>query len=263
MQRATRRYRADLHVHTALSPCASAAMTPPAILAAAVERKIDLIGALDHNGAANARSLVDAAAGGAAGGAVRVLPGLEVQSMEGIHIVCLCDDPGDAEEMQDFVCAHLPEAANPSEIARRQRLLNADGEQVGQENRALWQPTRLTLVEICREAHRRGFLVIPAHVTRQGTGLIEVLGRAPEGLEIDALESDPHMATSARVDADLARYPWVVSSDAHQPDEIGMACTDFWLREPTVAELRLALRGESGRRAWGCVTNTAAKSWSG
>ena len=259
MQPVIRRYRADLHVHTALSACASETMTPHAILTAAREREVDVIGGLDHNAAANARSLVDAAAAGAAGTPVHVLPGLEIQSMEGVHIVCLCDDPGDAEEMQQFVWAHLPEAANPPEIVRRQQLLNADGEQVGQENRALWESTRLSLVEICREARRRGFLVIPAHVTRPGTGLIDVLGCAPEGLEIDALESGPPMAPSAQVEAELARYPWVWSSDAHQPDEIGTICTDFWLREPTVAELRMALRGESGRRVLGAVTGAVAK----
>lgn len=229
-------------------------MTPPAILAAAAEREIDLIGALDHNAAGNARSLVDAAAGGT----VHVLPGLEVQSIDGVHTVCLCDSPAVAEEMQDFVRAHLPDTANAPEILSRQRLLNADGQQVGRESRPLWQSTDLNLEEICREGHRRGCLVILAHVTRQLTGVIGVLGYLPEGLAFDALESGPPMALSAQVEADLVRHPWVWSSDAHQPEEIGTVCTDFWLREPTVAELRLALRGQSGRRVSDSVTSAAA-----
>ena len=61
MQQALRRYRADLHIHTALSPCASEAMTPPAILTAARRRRINVIGVVDHNAAGNARAMIAAA----------------------------------------------------------------------------------------------------------------------------------------------------------------------------------------------------------
>jgi hypothetical protein len=85
-------------------------------------------------------------------------------------------------------------------------------------------------------------LAVPAHVTRRAYGLLGVLGFIPEGLPIDALEVD-------QAPPDLTRYPQVRSSDAHRLDQIGAVCTDFWLAEPTVSELRLALHQTSGRRA--------------
>jgi PHP family Zn ribbon phosphoesterase len=246
-----RRYRADLHVHTALSPCASDAMTPPAIIAAARQREVNLVGAVDHNAAGNARALIAAMASRAPEEPVHVLPGLEIESVEGVHVVCLCDSAEAAEAMQEFVWEHLAPA--PHEPARlgEQWLTNGNGRPTGRETRLLLQATQIKLGDICRECRERGLLTVPAHVTRRAYGLIGVLGLVPEGLDIDALELGPlgrtPMPLSGPAQADLTRYPQVRSSDAHQLDEIGAGCTDFWIAEPTVAELRLALKLRAGR----------------
>jgi predicted metal-dependent phosphoesterase TrpH len=48
-----KKFRADLHVHTVLSPCAEVEMIPPLIVQEALERKIDIIAITDHNASAN------------------------------------------------------------------------------------------------------------------------------------------------------------------------------------------------------------------
>jgi len=207
------RYRADLHVHTALSPCASDAMTPPGILAEALRREIDLIGAIDHNAAGNARALV--AASRAAGDTVHVLPGLEIESVEGVHVVCLCDNAEAAEAMEEFVWAYLPTSGHQPDVLGEQWLLDGDGTRIRQEMRPLLRSAKIRLEEICRESKRRGLLTIPAHVTRRGYGLFGVLGFMPVGMEVDALELGPPMPLSAPALADLDHHPHVCSSDAH------------------------------------------------
>lgn len=244
-----RRFRADLHIHTALSPCASDELTPPALLAAAKLCGIDVIGAVDHNATGNGWALVEAAARPSAA-PVRVLPGLEVESVEGVHVVCLSDKPDEAEAMQHFVWARLPAGANRPEILGEQWLMDPAGQQIRQEDRLLAQATGLSLGDICRESRRRGLLTLPAHVTRRSHGLFGVLGFMPEELEIDGLELGPTCAhLTERAQQDLQRGPRVASSDAHQLEQIGESYTDFWLSEPTVAELRLALQQRDGRRA--------------
>ena len=47
-----RAYRADLHVHTCLSPCGELEMLPRAIVARALELGLDILGICDHNAAA-------------------------------------------------------------------------------------------------------------------------------------------------------------------------------------------------------------------
>ena len=54
-------FQADLHVHTALSPCAGEEMTPPAICRAAVEAGLSMIAVCDHNSAGNAAAVQEAA----------------------------------------------------------------------------------------------------------------------------------------------------------------------------------------------------------
>jgi len=56
-----RDFRADLHVHTCLSPCASNEMSPRAIVAAAVRKNLDLIGICDHNATDNVAAVKRAA----------------------------------------------------------------------------------------------------------------------------------------------------------------------------------------------------------
>ena len=58
-----KKYRADLHVHTVLSPCAEVEMIPPLIVQKALELTIDLIAITDHNASANVYAVQRAAAG--------------------------------------------------------------------------------------------------------------------------------------------------------------------------------------------------------
>ena len=61
MRLRTRCFKADLHIHTCLSPCAEPEMTPSAIVRAAKEAGLDLIGICDHNSAENVPALTEAA----------------------------------------------------------------------------------------------------------------------------------------------------------------------------------------------------------
>ncbi len=53
-------YRADLHIHTALSACAEPEMTPPAIMERARVCRIELVAATDHNSAGNMAAMAAA-----------------------------------------------------------------------------------------------------------------------------------------------------------------------------------------------------------
>ena len=58
---AVRPYRAELHVHTVLSPCAQIESIPPLIVRSALERGIDIIAITDHNAMDNIASVMAAA----------------------------------------------------------------------------------------------------------------------------------------------------------------------------------------------------------
>jgi hypothetical protein len=86
-------------------------------------------------------------------------------------------------------------------------------------------------------------------VDRSRFSLFANLGLVPDGVSLVGAEISRWVtAAEAR-----ERYPSLVelgliqSGDAHRPSEM-MAATRLVLAEPTVAELRLALLGQEGRR---------------
>src|SRR5512138_177441 len=103
-----KQFRADLHVHTVLSPCADVAMIPPLIVQTALEKNIDLIAITDHNASANVGAVQQAAEGTN----LTVLPGMEVQSREDVHLLTLFENIAQLEAWQEQVDAALPELPN-------------------------------------------------------------------------------------------------------------------------------------------------------
>ena len=77
----------DLHVHTVISPCAEVEMIPPLIVGRARELGLGAIAITDHNTAEN----VGAVQRAARDTGLVVLAGMEVQTREEAHILCLFD----------------------------------------------------------------------------------------------------------------------------------------------------------------------------
>ena len=237
-------YRADLHVHTCLSPCADWGMSPRRIVARGRELGLDLIAVCDHNSAENAAVLVQA--GREVG--LSVLPGLEVCSREEVHLLTLFDEPDRALQMQAAVYARLP-GTNRPEVFGHQIVATVADEVLAENPRLLIGACDLALQEIQRTARNLGGLCVAAHVDRPANGLLQQLGFIPAGLELDGAE------LSRRTTPDDARARWpelrgltcIASSDAHFLEDIGRARSVLRLGSPTLAELRLALRGADGR----------------
>src|SRR5512135_547637 len=78
-------YLADLHIHTVLSGCAEVEMVPPLILRRAKRLGLTLIAITDHNACHNVEAVMEASLGTN----VHVLPGMELQSREEVHLLCL------------------------------------------------------------------------------------------------------------------------------------------------------------------------------
>ncbi len=236
-----RAWWADLHVHTVLSPCAEVEMIPPLIVQRALELRLDWIAVTDHNSVGNVRAVLAAAEGTG----LAVTPGMEVESREEAHLVCLFDTAEQAEAWGALVTAHLPRRRNDERFFGAQFLVDAEGEYVRTEERLLLTSTDLAVEEIAREVSALGGLVVPAHVDRPANSLLVNLGFVPPELDVPGLEisrwaSEPEFR---RAHPELARYGFVSSGDAHRLSEL-MRRTAIVSRSRTVAGLRQALRGE-------------------
>jgi PHP family Zn ribbon phosphoesterase len=233
-----RKVRADLHLHTCLSPCADNQMQATAIVERAIKVGLDMIGICDHNSAENVAALVKA---GAREGLV-VIPGMEVTSSEEVHILGLFDTETDLMLLQDKVYKNLP-GENSEEAFGPQYMIDEWDDPIGINSKLLIGATLLSVEQIVDAIHERAGLAIAAHVDRERFSLIGQLGFIPEGLKLDALEISKPSAATKEYD-----YPVICSSDAHFLEDIGKNPSCFMVEEASFGEICKALRQELGRR---------------
>ena len=236
-----RKVRADLHLHTCLSPCADNQMQATAIVEQAKKVGLDMIGICDHNSAENVAALVKA--GEKVG--LAVIPGMEITSSEEVHILGLFDTEVDLMHLQDVVYENLP-GENCEEAFGPQLVIDEWNNVVRENPRLLIGATTLTIEQIVDSIHQWAGLAIASHIDRQRFSLIGQLGFIPEGLKLDALEVSAASSTVQEYG-----YPLVTSSDAHFLEDIGRSPTCFMMENASISEIRRALRREMGRRIAG------------
>jgi PHP family Zn ribbon phosphoesterase len=245
---ALRRIKADLHVHTCLSPCSGLDMSPREVVNAALQRGLDLIGVCDHNSAENVLAVKKA---GERNG-LMVLGGMEVASSEEAHILVFFDDDDDLLGFQKYIYQHL-DGMNDEHAFGLQVIADDEDGVTGFCDRLLIAATSLpaeAIVAAARAAKGES-LVIAAHVDRQSFSIIGQLGFIPHALVLDAVEVSAQMTTDEAKERfpDCRNYPIVTGSDAHGPEDIGKRFTCLTVEDGSVAEIKKALTGRDGRKA--------------
>lgn len=239
-------YRADLHIHTVLSPCTDPAeMTPRGIIQKASSIGLNMIAICDHNSCENVWAVQEAAKDMS----LTVLAGIEITSSEEVHTLGLFDTNEETLQMQSVVYNHLF-GENDPDVFGYQLVMDEEDEVVGINDRLLIGATTLTLKEVVNYIHGFGGLAISSHCDREGFGLIANLGFVPDGLPLDGLEISPKMSIEKAREAlpQVSGFSLITSSDAHYLNDIGSVATTFWVEQGKVSEIGKALKNAEGRR---------------
>ncbi|MDZ8117234.1 PHP domain-containing protein [Pontiella agarivorans] len=224
-------YRADFHIHSCLSPCASLEMSPASIVKAAKAAGLNAIALTDHNCGFNlpAFGTVCSRLG------MACLYGMEVTSVEEAHILCLFDRLDAAMEMGARVYDSLPDIPNQPGKFGDQPIIDEDEDILGFAEKFLISASGFAVSSLVEEVHALGGLVIPAHIDRPVYGIIAQLGFLPDE-PFDAVE------LTAYGDAGLAgTFPVIRSSDSHHLNGLGTAHTRLEAETLTVAQVRSSL----------------------
>jgi len=235
-------YRAELHVHTVLSPCAGVEMIPPVIIEEALKKNINLIAITDHNATANIGAIIEAARGTG----LIVLAGMELQTQEEVHALCLFDGLEQAKAWQRTVDSRFESIPNDVEKIGEQYVVDATGDFICNEPRMLIANVDMSLEEAVQGVSALGGLLIPAHVERHANGLLSLLGFASPIFE--ALEITRHTTPEIvkQQFPQIKDFPLLQSGDVHYRDGF-LGAMEFMLETPSVAEIRKAIRGIDGR----------------
>ena len=239
-----RRFRADLHIHTCLSPCGDLRMSPRNITAQAGKRGIMLLAVCDHNSAENVAAVMKAAETSD----VTVLPGMEVCSREEIHVLAIFEDLESVLSLQSMVYEHLTGKNNP-EVFGLQVVANERDEVMGYQDRLLIGAVNLPVEAIVETVHRLGGVAVASHIDRESFSVISQLGFIPETLKFDALE------LSSNIGDEEARRRFVAygdstfirNSDAHELQDLGKNTSEYMLDHPSFREIQMAFRKLDGR----------------
>lgn len=219
-------------------------MIPPLIVREALNHKINLIAITDHNATANIAAVQKAAQNTE----LIVLPGMELQTREEVHILCLFDTLEQVYALQAFVDNHLPPIKNKPDFFGEQFVVDETGDYIRSEERLLISSVSCGMREAWEKVTGLGGLFIPAHVNRKGFGLIANLGLVPTDIPIEALEISRHLKASEATSKfpQIVGYPLIQSGDVHGLDEF-LGVTLLKMASPTISELKLAIHGQAGR----------------
>ena len=211
----------DLHIHSALSPCANDDMTPNDIVGMAILNGLDLIAITDHNAFSNARAVVNVArtAKTLPGKELIVLPGIEVSTAEEVHVVCLFPDVESALGFEIDLIPYYSSLKNRIDIFGNQIVYNEQDNIISREKRMLIASTSISFDELYSLTHKHEGAFIPAHIDRSSFSVISNLGFLPPHLDIHTIEVSARGVDNdfIKKSADLYKDKNIIfSSDAHQ-----------------------------------------------
>lgn len=204
--------RYDLHIHSALSPCAENDMTPVNIVAYAKLNGLDMVAISDHNAIQNVE--VALKAGEAFG--VTVVPAIEVQTAEDIHVLCLFETYADLKAF--YAGLEFAKIKNKPEIFGEQLILDEDDNVVGQLEDLLLVSSTVSSRALPYLARKYGGVAVAAHIDRDANGMVQILGDVEESYYAVELSDK---ATEKEIKKYKEKYNVLIDSDAHTIESIG------------------------------------------
>ncbi len=206
----------DLHIHSALSPCADKDMTPNNIVNMSALCGLQMIALTDHNSIGN----VEAAMKVAEELPITVVPGMELETMEEIHFVCLFPTLEIAKEFDAWLAPYRMPIKNKPEIFGEQLYMNENDEIVGTEEYLLVTATTCSIYDAAPKVRALGGVIYPAHVDRSSYSVISNFGIVPEDLKFTSVEISAKITKEEALKKYpyLSKYQIVTDSDSHYLD---------------------------------------------
>ena len=239
------KFRADLHIHTVLSPCADLEMAPRKIVEQAREAGLHIIGITDHNSTLNAKVIRDLAREKG----ILALTGVEITTKEEVHCLAFFEDDEKLDKFQQYIEQNITRIPNPDGHFGYQPVVDKDEKVLEMVPYYLTSALKKGISSVQKYVYELGGIFIPAHVNRPLNGLFSHLGFVPKDLEFDAMgitgkTSEKH----ARKHYDLGdEISLIYNSDAHFLEQIGTRYSVFHLHELSFSEVKRALNQQDRR----------------
>ncbi len=214
----------DLHIHSALSPCADDDMTPQNIVGMATLTGLDVIAITDHNACGNADAVKKAAE--KADGPI-VLCGAEITTSEDVHAVVLFKDFDSCRKCLDKIGNTRMRIKNDPNVFGNQFFMDENDAVVGTEEDLLITATGYSVDDLPRVAEEYGGVAFLSHVDKAANGIIAILGAIDEKTEYASAEVSPRASKELLNDLKRRGFTVLHNSDAHMLGAINERGNNF------------------------------------
>jgi predicted metal-dependent phosphoesterase TrpH len=233
---------ADLHIHSALSPCGGEDMTPKEVLDKLLHLGINIFSITDHNSGLNSAAFEKASKEKG----LFFIPGIEVQSSEEVHLLGYFPEVESLDAFNDIVVrpSLIEGVKNDPDKFGHQRKVNSLGKLLMEVDDMLSMPLTLSLNELVDAIHEYEGIAVAAHLDR-GFSVIAQLGFIPPDLKIDAVEVK-EVGKIDKIKQDYLKdreLNILSSSDSHYLDNLGPPKMRFRFEDPNVKNCLDCIRG--------------------
>lgn len=217
-------------------------MTPGNIVGMAAIKGLDVIALTDHN---TCRNCPAAMAIGAQYG-VMVIPGMEINTSEEVHAVCLFPTLEKALAFDSYVYERLMKFPNKETVFGRQLICNEEDEIIGTEPNLLISSVDLSFDQLWDVVCSYDGIMFPAHVEKSANSLIANLGFVPPDSKFRTAElknlKKLHEVRKGNPYLEGCRI--ISNSDAHYLEHINEPELTILVKERSVQAVIDWLRGE-------------------
>ena len=236
--------KADLHLHSVLSPCGDLLMTPAEIIKKAKKEGIDVLALTDHNSAEN----VEVFQYFAKKNNLEIIPAMEAETKEEIHILCYFPDIKSLLNWQEIIYNNLSDQENDEDFFGPQIKCDYNDDYQSKINTLLAASVDLSLEKCVEKVKKLGGLVVPSHLDRKHS-IISQLGFIPPELDFITVEISKNTNPKAILKKlpQFKEFQFMQNSDSHYLKEI-KAYQKLVVKEFSFAEFRKAVQRNEGRK---------------
>lgn len=219
----------DLHIHSCLSPCGHEDMTPANIVNMAKLLDLDLIAVTDHNSCKNCPAVYNYAQKNN----ILTIPGMELCTVEEVHVLCFFSKLEDAMAFDAYVYQRLIKILNQEKIFGKQEIYNEADVKIGEEPYLLINATDISFDDLGQLMNEYKGIYIPAHVDKASNSLISNLGFVPPGADFKCVE----LNNKIRKEELIIKHPYfkecniISNSDGHTLGDINEAVNFIDVKE--------------------------------
>lgn len=201
----------DLHIHSCLSPCANNDMTPNNIVNMALIKELNVIAICDHNSNLNLKAFEKLS------DKIKIIYGIEVQTIEEVHILALFDKLIYNEAFYQKLNTYHIKQLNDETYFGDQLIMDESDQIIGKEDNLLLTSCNININNTIKLIHEYHGIAILAHVLDRKNSICNQLGFIPMGLQMDAIE----VKNKEEINKVIKLHPYlkdsifVIDSDAH------------------------------------------------